>query len=103
MDKDNKHIFWNADTTYSGNTIVDNNHTILTTSDSCLATGSDWTNMSERMETEKLIVDGMDVGDFMKTISRRFLVLQDDFEKHEKYPALKDLYEQYKVMEALLK
>lgn len=39
----------------------------------------------------------------MELLKERFLILEADFEKHEKYPALKAAYEQYKLIEALLK
>lgn len=42
------------------------------------------------------------VGEFMKTISERLCVLQPNLEAHEHYPALKDAYEKYKMLEKLL-
>jgi len=53
--------------------------------------------------TGKLEVDGIDVGATLKTLQERFLILEEDFEKHEQYPALKDAYEKYKLIEKLLK
>ena len=53
--------------------------------------------------SEKLEVNGIDVGATLKTIQERFLILEDDFQKHEQYPALKDAYEKYKLIELLLK
>ncbi len=50
----------------------------------------------------KLTVDGEDVGEFMRTMKDRFLILEDDFKKHEQYPALKDAYDKYKLIERLL-
>lgn len=50
-------------------------------------------------------IDGnnkIDVGEFMQTISERLCVLQPNLEAHEHYPALKDLYDQYKMLEKLL-
>jgi len=44
----------------------------------------------------------IDVGEFMRTINERLCVLQPVFEAHERYPALKDAYEQYKMLEKLL-
>jgi len=43
-----------------------------------------------------------DVLEFMKTISERLCVLQPNFEAMEKYPALKEAYEHYKLLEDLL-
>ena len=54
-----------------------------------------------------LIIEGddgeeIDVGEFMKSISERLCVLQPNFEAMEQYPALKDAYDQYKMLEKLL-
>jgi hypothetical protein len=56
----------------------------------------------------KLVIEDLDgnnkidVGETLKSISERLCVLQPDFEAHEHYPALKDAYEQYKMLEKLL-
>jgi len=50
----------------------------------------------------KLIVDGIDVGAVIQTMQERFLILEADFKAHEEYPALKDAYNQYKMLEKLL-
>jgi len=52
---------------------------------------------------DTLTVDGVDVGATLKTLQERFLILEEDFKKHEQYPALKDAYEKYKLIETLLK
>jgi len=44
----------------------------------------------------------INVSDFMKTMKERMLILQPNFEAHEHYPALKDVYDQYKMLEKLL-
>ena len=49
-----------------------------------------------------MVVDGINVGEFMKTVGERLLILEADFKMHEKYPALKDAYDQYKMLEKLL-
>ena len=54
-----------------------------------------------------LIIEGddgedIDVGEFIKSISERLCVLQPNFEAMEQYPALKDAYDQYKMLEKLL-
>lgn len=43
-----------------------------------------------------------DVLEFIQSVSERLCVLQPNFEAHEKYPALRDAYEQYKMLEKLL-
>lgn len=42
------------------------------------------------------------IAEFIKNISDRFCVLQPNFEAMEEYPALKDAYDQYKMLEKLL-
>jgi hypothetical protein len=39
--------------------------------------------------------------DFMDVMKRRMLILTEDFERHEQYPALKEAYEHYKLIERL--
>ena len=38
----------------------------------------------------------------MDTLKQRMLIITPDFEKHEKYPALKEAYDNYKALEAML-
>jgi len=52
--------------------------------------------------TGDLIVNDVNVGDFIATMQERMCILQADFEKHEMYPALKDAYDQYKMIEKLM-
>ena len=52
--------------------------------------------------TSDVVIDGINVGQFMKSLGERFLILEADFKKHEQYPALKDAYDQYKMLEKLL-
>ena len=42
------------------------------------------------------------IAEFMKTVGERLCVLQPNFEAMEEYPALKDAYDQYKMLEKLL-
>lgn len=46
--------------------------------------------------------DTVDVGKFMKDIGERLCILQPNFKAMEEYPALKDAYDQYKMLEKLL-
>ena len=50
---------------------------------------------------KQLTVDGVDVGQTLKTICERLSILQPDPIKLEKYAALKKAYEEYKLLEAL--
>lgn len=54
------------------------------------------------IKTNKHKINLDDLADSVEVLKQRLLVLTPNFELHEKYPALKDLYEQYKVMEAML-
>lgn len=40
--------------------------------------------------------------DFMELMKRRMLVLTPDFEKHAKFPALQEAYDQYLVLDRLM-
>jgi len=54
---------------------------------------------------ELVITDGeneVNVSDFIKTMQDRMLILQPNLEAMEEYPALKDAYDQYKMLEKLL-
>ena len=43
-----------------------------------------------------------ELAEFMDVVKKRLLVLTPNFEMHEKYPMLKQLYDEYKAMERLL-
>ena len=55
------------------------------------------------IKTKKNTINLDEMADMMNTLKERLLILTPNFEQHEKYPVLKDLYEQYKVVEAMLK
>jgi hypothetical protein len=42
------------------------------------------------------------VAETLETILERMLILQPNFEKMEQYPALKEAYDNYKLVEALI-
>lgn len=54
------------------------------------------------IKTAKSTIDIDELADMMDTLKKRLLILAPNFEKHEKYPMLKELYNEYKAMEALL-
>lgn len=54
------------------------------------------------IKTAKSTIDIDELADMMETLKKRLLILTPDFEKHEKYPMLKELYNEYKALEALL-
>lgn len=47
-------------------------------------------------------IDLDELADVLETVKKRLLILAPNFELHEKYPMLKEMYEEYKAMEKLL-
>lgn len=47
-------------------------------------------------------IDIDELAEFIDVVKKRLLILTPNFEKHEKYPMLKELYDEYKAMERLL-
>jgi hypothetical protein len=54
------------------------------------------------IKTAKSTIDIDELADMMETLKKRLLIIAPNFEKHEKYPMLKEMYDEYKAMEALL-
>jgi len=54
------------------------------------------------IKTAKHTIDIDELAEMMETLKKRLLILAPNFEKHEKYPMLKQMYDEYKAMEALL-
>lgn len=54
------------------------------------------------IKTAKSTIDIDELADVMETVKKRLLILTPNFEMHEKYPMLKEMYEEYKAMERLL-
>jgi hypothetical protein len=54
------------------------------------------------IKTPKSEIDIDELADMMQTLKKRLLILTPNFEMHEKYPMLKELYDEYKAMEKLL-
>lgn len=54
------------------------------------------------IRTPKSEIDIDELADMMQTLKKRLLIIAPDFEKHEKYPMLKEMYDEYKAMESLL-
>lgn len=86
----------------------------ITLSGSPMYNGSSWTVSSSPainitsnhgrsyIKTEKHEIDLDELGEMMETLKKRLLILAPNFEMHEKYPMLKELYDEYKAMEKLL-
>lgn len=54
------------------------------------------------IKTNKHQIDLDELAEMMETLKKRLLILAPNFEMHEKYPMLKELYDEYKAMEKLL-
>jgi hypothetical protein len=54
------------------------------------------------IQTEKHRIDLDELAEVFETVKKRLLILTPNFEMHEKYPMLKELYDEYKAMERLL-
>jgi len=54
------------------------------------------------IQTSKSKIDLDELADMMETLKKRLLILTPNFEQMEKYPMLKELYDEYKAMERLL-
>ena len=68
--------------------------------------GSNWAFTSDikstTISTERNTIDIDELADIIETVKKRLLILTPSFEMHEKYPMLKELYDEYKAMEKLL-
>lgn len=54
------------------------------------------------IKTTKSEIDIDELAEFIDVVKKRLLILAPNFEMHEKYPMLKELYNEYKAMERLL-
>jgi len=54
------------------------------------------------IKTAKNEIDIDELADMMTTLKKRLLIITPNFEMHEKYPMLKEMYNEYKAMEKLL-
>ena len=54
------------------------------------------------LTTDQGKIDLNELAEMMKIMRERLLILVPDFEKHEKYEALKKAYDHYKLIEAMV-
>jgi hypothetical protein len=54
------------------------------------------------IETEKSSIDIDELAEILNIVKQRLLILTPAFEKHEQYPALKQAWEHYKIVEKLI-
>jgi len=88
---------------YSNDTIggfMYDNTDYATTSTPVLKTGLIGDTIT--IETPKHQINVDELAEFMDIVKKRLLILIPEFEKHKKYPMLKELYDEYKAMEKLL-
>jgi hypothetical protein len=108
-----------------GSTITTNNtgtaqfpSTVVGTSGTYLSSGTTsspmWTSTTTQnanikvtgnnptIHTDKNSINLDEVADLVKILKERLLVIIPDFEKHEKYAALKKAYDHYKLIEAMV-
>lgn len=75
---------------------------------SSVSSNSNWSHSGSTeygknyIKTEKHKIDLDELAEMMETLKKRLLILAPNFEMHEKYPMLKELYDEYKAMEKLL-
>ena len=55
-----------------------------------------------KISASDVIIDGVSLKENIDTINKRLAILTPDYSKHEKFAALKEAYEQYKLLEALI-
>ena len=55
------------------------------------------------IKTKKNTINLDEMAEMMNTLKERLLILTPNFELMEQYPTLKDAYEQYKLIESMLK
>ena len=60
------------------------------------------TGNNPTITTDKNSINLDEVADLVKILKERLLVIIPDFEKHEKYAALKKAYDHYKLIEAMV-
>jgi len=87
---------------YNGITANSANMTVSQPYEIASYNGEDTMKVNGNLVIEDGTGEVTDIGDFVKTMKDRMLILQPNFEAHEKYPALKDAYDQYKMMEKLM-
>jgi len=76
------------------------------------SSGPVWTNHNNanirisgdkpKLSTDKNEIDLDELAETMRILRERFLIIIPDFEKHEKYAALKKAYEHYKLLESMV-
>lgn len=67
-----------------------------------ISIGADSSNGKNYIQTKNNKIDLDELADMMETLKKRLLILAPNFEMHEKYPMLKEMYNEYKAMEKLL-
>lgn len=61
------------------------------------------TGPNPTISTDKNEINLDEVAETMKIVRERLLIIVPEFEKHEKYEALKKAYDHYKLIEAMIR
>lgn len=89
-----------------GQTYYDN-----TTGNTMTYINGQWVQIAANQTKSKMVLYGSDgkkvdideLADFMEMMKRRLCIITPNLEKHEKFPALKEAYEQYLVLDKLMR
>ena len=90
------------------NSSVAGGHYMYDSGDTNIEIGQPFPNQNIVMSGKELVIidpetsEQVDVLASIKAIEERLLILRPNFEAMKQYPALKDAYEQYKMLEKLL-
>lgn len=99
----NTGITFGTGTTGPGSPFTDYSNYTITSIGSIFGNDENSISGIETIKTKsgkKINID--ELAEFMESMKRRLLILTPKFELHEKYPMLKQMYEEYLAMERLL-
>jgi hypothetical protein len=86
----------------SAGNIMGGTYTIGSLTSASILSADDTVYGKTTIKTAKNTIDIDELADMMETLKKRLLILAPKFEMHEKYPMLKEMYDEYKAMEKLL-
>jgi len=85
----------------SAGNIMNGTYTIGSLTSASLSAG-DTVYGKTTIKTAKNEIDIDELANMMEVLKKRLLIIAPNFEMHEKYPMLKEMYNEYKAMEKLL-
>ena len=89
-------------TYFTSNGSMNSSSTWTIGSQPSISIGADSSDGKNYIQTKNNKIDLDELADMMETLKKRLLILTPSFEMHEKYPMLKEMYDEYKAMERLL-